>query len=295
MVCKRIARVFVRKTQYTPTDELCFFGPPGLLVPEVDEVHISCLFTWDKPKAEMLAKRWERVAQVKIGGPAYPSGKLDEFTPGIYIKEGNTFTSRGCPNRCPYCLVHSQEGGLKELKTIYPGNKLMDNNVLACSDSHIEKVFDMLDGQKDVQLGGGIDCRLLKKWQANRIGKLSLRNVAIAFDHENRRESVQRALGLLHDAGVLHGKIHCFVLGGFFDTDSIEKAEERCRFVLRLGATPTAMYYRGLNVREKKRPADWNAWVTRWSWQRGIFAMAKREGITTYQDKLNESKRAEDY
>ena len=289
MADKRIARVFVRRTQYTPSDDLVFFEPPGMLVPEVDEVHISCLFTWDKPKAEMLAHFWKRVAPVRVGGPAYGNegGGGDEFTPGLYIAEGNTFSSRGCVRKCKYCMVPCQEGSLRELNTIHSGSKLMDNNLLACSRSHIEKVFDMLETQKGVILSGGLDARLLEKWHAERIAKLNLRNIATAYDSMGVGKSVENALEILHEAGIPHGKIHCFVLGGFFDNDTPEKAEKRCRSVLLWGATATAMYYRGPDEMEKKwKSKEWQKWVTRWSNQRAIYSRAKRDGIPTYQDTL---------
>lgn len=43
----KIARVFPRVTKATPKDEYTFFTeePPLLIMPEVDEVHISCTFT----------------------------------------------------------------------------------------------------------------------------------------------------------------------------------------------------------------------------------------------------------
>ena len=43
-----IARVFPRITKATPRDEYCFFGPPGMFLPEIDEVHVSVAFTYDK-------------------------------------------------------------------------------------------------------------------------------------------------------------------------------------------------------------------------------------------------------
>ena len=52
----KIARVFPRKTAATPDDPLAFFGPPPMLaLPEIDEVHVSVTFTYDRPKAEALA------------------------------------------------------------------------------------------------------------------------------------------------------------------------------------------------------------------------------------------------
>ena len=71
-----IIRVFCRRTSYTPDDEMAFVGPPpGLFVPEHNEIHISVPFTWDKPLAEKLAFQWEGVTNrpVKLGGPVTPT------------------------------------------------------------------------------------------------------------------------------------------------------------------------------------------------------------------------------
>lgn len=96
----KTARVFPRKTKATPDDPLVFFGPPPRLdLPEIEEVHVSVVFTYDMQKAEDLAYQWEAVGvPVKMGGPAFnePGG---EFVPGMYLKKGYVITSRGCPNR----------------------------------------------------------------------------------------------------------------------------------------------------------------------------------------------------
>ena len=137
----RIARVFPRHTSQSPTDELAFFEGPGLFPPEVDEVHVSVSFTYDIARADWLAKQWEGIAPVKIGGPAFgkPSG---DFVPGRYVKQGIIFTSRGCPNRCWFCSVHKREPKLIELP-IMPGYIIQDDNLLACSRPHVEAVFKM--------------------------------------------------------------------------------------------------------------------------------------------------------
>ena len=66
----RIARVFPTKTSMTPIDQDAYYGTPELFMPKYDEVHISCQFTWDIPKAKRLALDWEHIAPVKIGGVA---------------------------------------------------------------------------------------------------------------------------------------------------------------------------------------------------------------------------------
>lgn len=79
---------------------------------------------------------------VKLGGVAYQS-KADDFTQGLYLKSNIIFTSRGCNNQCPWCIVSKIEGGLKEL-SICSGNVIQDNNFLQTSKAHKEKVFQML-------------------------------------------------------------------------------------------------------------------------------------------------------
>lgn len=110
---------------------------------EADEVHISVTFTWDMPRAEQLSKSWEAVASVKIGGPV-TGQKSENFTPGMYLKNGYVITSRGCPNKCWFCSVWKREGTVRELP-IMQGWNVLDDNLLACSDSHIKKVMQMLE------------------------------------------------------------------------------------------------------------------------------------------------------
>lgn len=85
----KIIRVFPTKTNATPDDELVRIHEVPSLFDEADEVHISVAFTWDIPWAEWAAKQWERVAPVKIGGPAYnePGG---EFVPGMYMRRATS-------------------------------------------------------------------------------------------------------------------------------------------------------------------------------------------------------------
>lgn len=89
---KRIIRVFPRRTAYTPNDEYAFVGmPPGLFIPEHDEVHISVTFTWDMDYAEELAYQWEGVTnkKVKIGGGGV-SLASDRFYTGPLRSQGNS-------------------------------------------------------------------------------------------------------------------------------------------------------------------------------------------------------------
>ena len=69
---KRIARVFPRKTNMSPTDELAFFSSPTIetMAMDIEEVHISVTFTWDLEKAEDLCESWQLLGvPLEVGGP----------------------------------------------------------------------------------------------------------------------------------------------------------------------------------------------------------------------------------
>jgi hypothetical protein len=185
-----IARVFPRRTRATPTDEYTFTGEPTWFLPLISEVHVSVAFTYDLPRAEKLARAWERVAPVKIGGPAtgMPGG---DFIPGRYLAEGYVITSRGCPNRCWFCSVPKREGGLRELP-IREGWNVLDDNLLACSDDHIRAVFMMLRGVRHhrVEFTGGLEAARLKPWHAESLHNMQSR----FFSPTTRRTIVNRSM-----------------------------------------------------------------------------------------------------
>lgn len=115
----------------SPTDPLAFFGAPTLdaIAAEPDEVHISVTFSWDLEKTDELFYQWEMLGvPVEVGGPAFGDRMSETFTPGMYLKEGMTITSRGCPKDCWFCDVGKCANGrvidanIREAKK-YPGKR----------------------------------------------------------------------------------------------------------------------------------------------------------------------------
>jgi hypothetical protein len=241
-----IARVFPRVTNATPSDELCFYGGPGMFPPEVDEVHVSVAFTYDLPKAEQLAEEWQHVAPVKIGGPALdePGG---EFVPGRYLKKGYTLTSRGCPNKCWFCAVWQREGGTIRELPIKDGNNILDDNLLACSESHIREVFAMLKRQEygRPMFTGGLEAARLKDWHVDLLRKLHPKEIFFAYDTRDDYEPLVEAGKRLLEAGftVASHTLRAYVLIGY-PNDTFEKAEGRLTDTIKAGFLPMAMLYR---------------------------------------------------
>lgn len=253
-----IARVFPRKTNATPDDDYVFFEPPNWFTPEVNEVHVSVAFTYDIPKAEQLAENWKALGvPVKVGGPAYnePGG---DFIPGMYLKKGYVITSRGCPNRCWFCAVPKREGyQLRELP-ITSGYNVLDDNLLACSDQHINAVFDMLSRQDHVPLfTGGLEAKRLKPWHCERLKALKAQRLYFAYDTPDDYEPLITAGQMLRDAGITAGShtMCCYVLIGYRG-DAFDKAQKRLSDTAKAGFVPYAMLYRdkgGLVNKEWRR------------------------------------------
>lgn len=249
----------------TPMDEYAFVdcGPPVLAMPEdITEVHISVTFTWDMKRAEELEKLWRPMGvPIKVGGVAFGE-KSGAFKPGLYVKEGCTITSRGCPNKCWFCSVPKREGGLTELE-VQDGWNVLDDNLLACSDEHVRRVFEMLKRHKGKAVfTGGLEAKIMKRWHAEELAKLKPSRMYFAYDTPDDYEPLIQAGRMLEEAGISkknHSRC-CYVLIGY-KGDTFEKAEKRLRQTVEAGFMPYAMLYRD---ETGKREKSWMKFQREW-------------------------------
>ena len=240
----KILRVFPRRTAATPDDGMVRIGFPNLFPPECDEVHVSVTFTYDLPQAEKMAAAWRHIAPVKIGGPATGMAGGD-FTPGLYLKPGYVITSRGCPNRCWFCMAAKREGDIRELP-ITDGWNILDNNLLACSESHVLHVFQMLTSQpRRAEFTGGLEASRVTPMVARMLVELNPRRIYFAYDTPDDWQPLVTAVDLLRQVGLPEFShiLSAYVLIGY-PKDTIAEAAARLRFVLSLGVLPFAMLYR---------------------------------------------------
>jgi len=256
----RTLRIFPRRTNATPDDELAIVNRMPELWNEADTVQVSVTFEWDKPRGEALAEQWQVVAPVEVGGPAYgdPGG---EFVPGQFLRHGYTITSRGCPNKCPRCKVPEREGALR-LLPIRDGHDVLDNNLLACQRKHIEAVFQMLKKQKHrPKFTGGLEAARLRPWHVEWLLRLKPETLWMAYDRPGEWEPLRAAVRMLADAGIVapHRKKRtgAYVLMGWRG-DTPEAAEKRLRSVIyELQIKTQAMW---LDNGAESRPEDAQAW-----------------------------------
>lgn len=263
----RLIRVFPRKTKATPVDGLAYYGEPDLFA-QADAVHISVAFTWDKPRAEQLAEAWRSVAPVSVGGVAYGDSSL-EFIPGKYIKPGYTFTSRGCPRTCWFCGVW-KKWPTPHLLPIQDGWNILDDNLLACPESHVRAVFAMLKQQRRrIEFTGGLEALSLQEYQVELLASLTPKPTCFfAYDPGDAIETLEHAASRLLESGFTRAshRLRCYVLIGY-PKDTFTAAEKRLQQIMGLGFTPMAMLWRPETASAQKwepGPA-WRTFQRRWA------------------------------
>lgn len=262
-----IARVFPRKTSMSPDDPDCYFGPPPLWAPQYDEIHISVTFTWDLPKVDDFIRQWTSYGKIRIGGPAY-DWPGNGFEPGMYLKEGITITSRGCPHNCPWCFVPRREGKIRELPIIKIGRVIQDNNLLACSKPHIRKVFAMLRAEcSGINFNGGLESARLKDWIVEELRSLRIHQIWLSYDRLEAKKLLIKAVEKLKRY-FRRDQLRCYVLIGYKD-DTIDKAESRLREAWEIGTLPFAMRYRTPEAKWEStflfKDRAWNLLARQWT------------------------------
>jgi hypothetical protein len=245
-----LARVFPRRTNATPDDEYAFVGdPPARLPEDITEVNVSVAFSYDKLEAERLCEAWSKIAPTFIGGPG-TGERGEEFIPGKFVKRGFVITSRGCDGSCWFCGIPAREGPVRELP-VSQGWNCLDDNLMACSESHIREVFKMLEGQKKsghrIFFTGGIEAARIRSWHVELLKKLRPKEIFFGCDDDEKFFHLHEAVKLFKEADYFsHNTLRAYVLIGYRG-DTFEDAERRLRRVKDLGVCPMAMLYRDLS------------------------------------------------
>lgn len=223
---------------------------------EGDTAYVSVPFTWNLPQAfPRCAFLKAQGYTVRAGGPAvdlmpsYLSPIAEIGSPPVNAlprhNPNATFTSRGCPRKCKFCAVPIIEGSLVELKAWNPKPIICDNNLLACSKTHFDKVVDSLKGVQKVDFNQGLDARLLTPYQADRLAELDCK-ARLAWDHVGLESQVMNAISMLRKAGFPKSKIQTYVLIGFQDTP--EDALYRLQTLKSIGILPNPQRFNPLNT-----------------------------------------------
>lgn len=168
---------------------------------------------------------------------------LDWQVEGVWKDFAFAFTTRGCPNRCPYCAVWRIEKEPRivptwreQLTTTKPNAMLGDNNLTSWGAGHLREVVELLEERGTALcIDSGVDVKHIDDEVAELLARVkwSKRGLRVAFDRIEEDGVFQEAVGRLLDAGVEADSIVALSLFGYRDTPV--EADYRMREIVRLG------------------------------------------------------------
>lgn len=233
-----------------------------------DRIYASKIFTFS-PDYQYFPKD----ADVIKGGSGYDihSRLPDEIekTPPDYALYPQFdfaigFLTRGCCNKCPWCIVPEKEGKISIVGDIEDigvrkSVKLMDNNFLAADSEFVkEQLEKMAVGKWRIDFNQALDCRRVTMENAKLLAKVKWdKYIRFSCDTPQCIPYLQRAVSLLRENGY---KREIFVYCLSID---VSEALHRIEAVANMGCTPFCMPFRDLHdpsyvvPRELKKLANW--------------------------------------
>ena len=129
------------------------------------------------------------------------------------------YITRGCPNKCRWCVVPKKEGGIRpyaDWRDIVrrDTNKLvlMDNNILAC-EYGIQQLEELARTDYRIDLNQGMDARLVDDRIADIITSLKwIRYIRFSCDQIAQIEAIERAAALQAERGVRPYRLFVYLL-----------------------------------------------------------------------------------
>lgn len=135
------------------------------------------------------------------------------------------FLSRGCPNKCKWCVVPDKEGRAKpywDIDRVANGKKkivLMDNNILALPDYFAEQANKIIERGYRIDFNQALDARLVNEDNAKLLAKIKWLESCIRFGCDTKAQITEcdRAIELIGKHGyrgqfflytMLHGDIN---------------------------------------------------------------------------------------
>jgi len=267
-----------------------------------DLICVTSLFTWDSQivvdevnaqrkfypgvpilvggiYASLMAKNLEQRTAPDIHVFTGYSRVLDQCVPdyaeawGLADPEweecSDTFTSRGCPNRCPYCAVHKLEADpwinptwRHHIVPSKPIAMISDNNLSATPAEHLNAVIRVLhDRKRLVIFDNGFDCKHVTDDMARMLANLKFTRsgMRLAFDRIEEDGVFQAAVERLKRAGVPKNQIMAYCLFNF--NDRPKDADYRMRECAKLGIRPYPQQFTPLNRTDRVNPYIGPKWT----------------------------------
>ena len=158
------------------------------------------------------------------------------------------FLTRGCPRRCPFCIVTDKEGPqsckVADLDQFWAGQsqiKLLDPNLLACRDK-AELLDQLIDSGAWVDFTQGLDIRLMDSSDIDKMVKIKVKALHFAWDRPYDEKRIINNLAAFKAASRLdYRKLKVYVLTNY-ETD-FEYDLYRVYTLRDMGYDPYVMIY----------------------------------------------------
>jgi len=195
---------------------------------------------------------------------------IDKLCPDYSIypkyKSAYGFLTRGCPNKCSWCVVPLKEGNIRpyaDIEDFLDGRKsaiLMDNNVLALEHGlqQIEKIINL--GIK-IDFNQGLDARIIAENEniAELLSRVKwLFPLRMACDTQAQKQYIEKATKLLRKYKTTPKNYFVYIL-----VKEINDALDRVEYVRRLALDPFAQPYIDFtnNIMPNKEQKKFARWV----------------------------------
>lgn len=222
--------------------------------------------------------------QIEKGGTGYDIAKqlpveIDRVVPDYSLYPiDNTlaygFLTRGCPNKCKWCVVPRKEGSIApymDIEEIAVNGRrnvvLMDNNVLA-SDYGLMQIEKITKLKLHVDFNQGLDARLVTDDIAKLLAKVKwIKRIRFGCDTPGQIAECERATALIDKYGY-KGEyfFYCILLNDFKESfERVNHWRDKGRRFL-----PHAQPYRDLNNPHQIIP-QWQKDLAGWADKKWVF------------------------
>lgn len=244
-----------------------------------DKVYMAKVFSFTEDYRQWITN----ADQIEKGGTGYDIKKvllpeIDRMIPDydLYNVDKNLaygFLTRGCPNRCKWCVVPAKEGNIApymDIAEVSAGRKnviLMDNNVLA-SEYGLQQIEKIISMGVRVDFNQGLDARLVTDDMARLLAKVKwIKRIRFGCDTPGQIAECERATALIDKYGY-KGEyfFYCILLNDF------KEAFTRVNYWRTKGGRflPYCQPYRALNNPRQIIP-QWQKELAGWADKKWIF------------------------
>ncbi|MDB0759304.1 radical SAM protein [Phocaeicola vulgatus] len=255
-----------------------------------DKVYMAKVFSFTEDYLQYITN----ADCVEKGGTGYDIRKvlpveIDRMQPDYSIypqidsKTAYGFLTRGCPNRCKWCVVPKKEGKIAPYMDIeeiaIDGRKniiLMDNNVLA-SDYGLQQIEKIVSMGVRVDFNQGLDARLVTNDIAQLLARVKwMKRIRFGCDTPGQIAECERATALIDKYGY-KGEyfFYCILM------DDFKEAFSRVNHWRGKGGRflPHCQPYRDLNNTRQIIP-QWQKDLAAWADKKWIFKSCEFKDFT---------------